>query len=87
MDERHFKERTPKETISILKEILKRNNITLKVIWSEKSSVDTYSLRLVIEGTDIGTNGKGISKELATASAYAEFFERLQRRYDYGNSQ
>ena len=80
MDERHFKERTPKETISILKEILKRNNITLKEIWSEKSTVDTYSLRLVIEGTDIGTNGKGISKELATASAYAEFFERFQNR-------
>ena len=50
----------------------------MKEIWSEKSTVDTYSLRLVIEGTDIGTNGKGISKELATASAYAEFFERFQ---------
>lgn len=80
MDEKHFKERTPNETISILRKILKENGIVLQELWAERSAVDTYSLRLVIEGTNIGTNGKGITKELATASAYAEFFERFQNR-------
>lgn len=36
-----------------------------------------YSYRLEIEGTGIGTNGKGTSPTYARASAYGEFIERL----------
>lgn len=43
-----------------------------------RSSIDTNSLRLVIKGTDIGTNGKGMKKSYALASDYAEFMERLE---------
>ena len=46
--------------------------------WKKKSSVNTYSLRLCIKGTNIGQNGKGMTKEFALASAYAEFLERYQ---------
>ena len=45
---------------------------------AEKSSIGTYALRLKIENTDIGVNGKGINKIYAQASAYAELIERLQ---------
>lgn len=30
---------------------------------------------------EIGTNGKGVTKEYALASAYAEFMERLQSNF------
>ena len=46
--------------------------------WSNESSVETYSLRIHIKGTDMGQNGKGMTREFAMASGYAEFFERLQ---------
>ena len=78
LQERRYKEVTPEETVRRLKELL--NNIGIEVVekWSDKSSVDTYSLRVAIKGTDIGQNGKGMTKEFAMASAYAEFFERFQ---------
>lgn len=78
LQERRYKEVTPEKTVDKLKEILKNLGIEIEEKWSEKSSVDTYSLRLCIKGTDIGQNGKGMTKEFAMASAYAEFFERLQ---------
>lgn len=76
----HYKELDPVVTVEKLKKILDNYGVMLEEKWMEKSSVDTYSLRLVIKGTGIGTNGKGITRELARASAYAEFFERFQNR-------
>ena len=52
--------------------------IEIEEKWSTQSSVGTYSLRICIKGTNIGQNGKGMTKEFAMASAYAEFFERFQ---------
>ena len=74
----HFKETTPEKTVEKLKGILKDLNIPIVEQWQETSCVDTYSLRIEIENTDVGTNGKGMTKEYALASAYAEFFERFQ---------
>jgi ribosomal protein S12 methylthiotransferase accessory factor len=39
-----------------------------------------YSCRVTIAGTAVGTNGKGVSRDLALASALAEFMERLQNQ-------
>lgn len=78
LQERRYKEVTPQETVSYLKNILKKLGIEVEEKWSEESSVGTYSLRIVIKGTDIGQNGKGMTKEFAMASSYAEFFERFQ---------
>lgn len=75
---RHYKERLPEETVTILKKILSDLGIAVVEEWKHEPVIDTYSLRLTIEGTEIGTNGKGITREYARASAYAEFFERLQ---------
>lgn len=74
----HFKETTPEKTVEKLKEILKELDIPIVEQWQEASCVDTYSLRIEIENTDVGTNGKGMTREYALASAYAEFFERFQ---------
>ena len=78
LQERRYKEVTPEETVKRLKELLKKIGIEVVETWSDESSVGTYSLRVAIKGTDIGQNGKGMTKEFAMASAYAEFFERFQ---------
>ncbi len=78
LQERRYKEVSPEETVKRLKELLKELDIEVEEKWSEESSVGTYSLRICIKGTDVGQNGKGMTKEFAMASGYAEFFERMQ---------
>lgn len=78
LQEMHYKERTAEATISFLKSISSQLGIEMDEEWQDVSSIDTYALRVTIKGTKIGSNGKGISREFATASAYAEFFERFQ---------
>lgn len=75
---KHFKEVSPTETVTKLKNILSELGIETEETWSEESFVETYSLRLTFKGTTIGTNGKGITREYALASAYGELFERYQ---------
>ena len=74
----HFKECSPFDTIEKLRSILKSMDIQVEEVNSLRSAIGTHSLRLVFKGTNDGTNGKGVSEEYATASAYAELFERLQ---------
>ena len=78
LQERRYKEVSPEETVKRLKKLLEELGIEVEEKWSKESSVGTYSLRICIKGTDIGQNGKGMTKEFAMASAYAEFFERFQ---------
>ena len=77
-EEFHYKEKTPEETLEKLQFILKDCGIDVEEAWPLTSSIGTFSLRVSIKGTNIGTNGKGVSKDYARASAYAEFFERFQ---------
>lgn len=78
LQEMRYKETTPDKTVKRIKEILKKHKIEVEENWKKKSSVNTYSLRLCIKGTNIGQNGKGMTKEFALASAYAELLERYQ---------
>ena len=78
LQNRRYKEVTPEETVKKLKGLLEKLGIEVEEKWSDESSVGTYSLRVCIKGTDIGQNGKGMTKEFAMASGYAEFFERMQ---------
>ena len=78
LQDRRYKEVEPIQTINRVKEILKKLGIEVEEKWKDASSVGTYSLRLCIKGTDMGQNGKGMTKEFAMASAYAEFLERFQ---------
>lgn len=78
LQEMRYKETTPDKTVKRIREILKENKIQVEENWTKKSSINTYSLRLCIKGTNIGQNGKGMTKDFALASAYAEFLERYQ---------
>ena len=78
LQERRYKEVKPEETVKKIKEILNNLGIEVEEKWINKSSVNTYSLRICIKGSDIGQNGKGMTREFAMASGYAEFLERLQ---------
>ena len=83
--EKH-KDTTPEETIVKLRQILSELNIELTEDWADENEIGTYSLRLSVKGTSIGSNGKGMTKTFARASAYAEFIERLQNNKLVANS-
>lgn len=73
------KDAKPKDTVKRIKNILKENKIKVR----ETNIIKTFgnyitSLRVVVENTNIGTNGKGNCSFNSRASAYAEFMERLQ---------
>lgn len=79
----HYKESPPDQTVSRIRCILE--SLEIKSHTESWISLEdrNYSLRLAINGTEIGTNGKGVTKELALASAYGEFMERIQNQYLY----
>jgi len=86
----HYKEASPVATVERLHTILAENNIPVTESWQETSSIKTNALRVEFKGTGLGANGKGVSKEFARASGYAELFERYQNdimgpRVTYGD--
>ncbi len=79
-----YKDEHPLKTVTKIKEILDSIGIQTAVQWYDNGYND-FSCRVKIANNelkcfDIGTNGKGMSKEYALASAYAEFMERLQNK-------
>lgn len=78
-----YKAREPEGTIDLFRRILKEK---LNIIFKEEFFVgdgEFYSCRISIanndlDGLNIGTNGKGMTREYALASAYGEFMERIQ---------
>ena len=72
-----LKDREPYETITLIRNILASFGIFVTESWSNSGVASLHSVRLEIAGTCAGTNGKGATKELALASAYGEFMERL----------
>lgn len=78
LENRHFKDNSPEYTVKYLKNILSAYGVEVEEHWNKVSSIGTYSLRVNFKGTNVGSNGKGVSKEFAQASAYAELFERYQ---------
>lgn len=73
-----WKDAHPLDTVKRIKDILVEQGIQTVEKWYESSVPNCFSLRVTIAGTVFGTNGKGITKELALASAYGEFMERIQ---------
>lgn len=72
------KDAQPLDTVKRIKDILEQNGIKAEERWSESDVPHCYSLRINIEGTAIGANGKGTTREYALASGYGELIERLQ---------
>ncbi|MBQ3547402.1 MAG: YcaO-like family protein [Clostridia bacterium] len=77
IDER-FKEAKPEDTVKRIQGIL--NDLGIEVIesWTDSGLENCYSLSLSAKGGIPSSNGKGVTKEFARASAYGEFIERLQ---------
>jgi ribosomal protein S12 methylthiotransferase accessory factor len=84
------KERDPISTINNLRNILA--NLGILTIESSWRSAGEHNFSVHIHDSNfskaIGTNGKGVSKEYALASAYGEYMERLQNgvlyKQEYG---
>ncbi|WP_319779870.1 YcaO-like family protein [Maridesulfovibrio sp.] len=71
---------TPSETITRAKQLLKKMGIQpLSEKWFNfKDQVHSVRIETDFNNGFFGTNGKGVTKDYALASAYAEFLERLQ---------
>lgn len=78
----NYKARPPEETIRLIRSILDKNGIKTEVKQFRYNSY-LYSCRVYITNGklgqyNLGCNGKGITKEYALASGYAELMERIQ---------
>lgn len=73
-----FKDDSPVRTVEKIQKLLAEKGISVTEEWGEHTVCNCYALRLNIDGTYMGTNGKGVTRELARASGYAEMVERLQ---------
>lgn len=74
----------PAETIAKVRSILESRGIMTEIkYYTFTGSEHSCRLRIVnpgLESFDIGVNGKGMSSDYATASAYGELMERLQNK-------
>lgn len=73
-----YKDASPQATVDRIYSLLAAQNINLNEEWYDSGIPDCFSVRVTIAGTTLGTNGKGVTKELARASGCAELMERLQ---------
>ncbi len=75
----------PETTIFYIRSILSKLNIfPIESLWKNEIK-NYYSVRLVLNNTNIGVNGKGIDASFALASAYGELMERLQNNFLFQN--
>lgn len=83
----HQKDKDPKETIIFFKACLKKVGIKLKEVNNKSFGSTCYSVTVGDPMFPLArADGKGISKDLALASAYGEFLERLQNGILYPES-
>lgn len=73
-----FKDESPTKTVEKIQALLLSYGIETVEEWSESGVRNCFSCRVTVKGTSFGANGKGINKEFARASGYAEFMERMQ---------
>lgn len=74
-----FKEVPPKETVENIRKILQGVGIEIEETIHNAGNEYLWSVRLAAKNAfPLGSNGKGTTRELALASAYGEFIERIQ---------
>lgn len=73
-----FKEVPPLETVSKIKSILTELGIQMKDQCVDIGVENSNIVRVMTDRSFPATAGKGVTKEFAMASGYAEFIERLQ---------
>ncbi|MDD3807813.1 MAG: YcaO-like family protein [Candidatus Marinimicrobia bacterium] len=75
------KDSTPEETLERIQKTLKSENYVLEIL-SEQNTNGFYSIFIGIKSSNrFVANGKGITRQLALASAYGEFMERFMTRF------
>lgn len=77
------KDELPTATLQKIHGILDELDIKTEVTWTQRCVQECFSNRVVIEGTSLGSNGKGTSALFCETSGYAELMERLQNRALY----
>lgn len=78
-----FKDERPEDTLFKIQTILHDAGISTTYRFVENDMKGLYSNRVTINGTNLGTNGKGTTPVFALASAYGELMERLQNNMLY----
>lgn len=73
-----FKEANPVDTVAKIQGILQNLGINVEEKWYDSGLDNCFTLKLAASQNTPFSCGKGITKELARASAYGEFIERLQ---------
>lgn len=73
-----YKDASPIKTVERIRSILASYEIETEELWFESNVPHCYSLSVRVKGTAFYTNGKGLTKEFALASAYGELMERTQ---------
>ena len=76
----HYKEREPEQTVEIIKNFFNKNGLDIKLVNLQQSEAGTWFCQLHLFNKEIfigKSNGKGVSKEYALASGYAELYERF----------
>ena len=81
--ENKYKDNKPVETVNKIRNILYKLGIITKDIWIDSGVKNCHSLRVLIENTEVGQNGKGVTDEYALASGYAELYERISNGLMY----
>ena len=54
-----YKDVAPDVTVAKIKRILESLQLKVEENWIPENDLGTFSLRLTLKGTEIGTNGKG----------------------------
>ena len=78
-----FKDQSPEKTVEKIQQILRSLDIDVEETWNDSGIENCWSLSVGEKNGYSSSNGKGVTKELARASAYAEYIERLQHSLHY----
>lgn len=74
-----FKDCSPEQTVENIQKILSGIGLTIHERWHESGIDDCFSVTIyALECEPFRSNGKGVTRALARASAYAELIERIQ---------
>jgi len=74
-----YKDEPPSQTVERIRSLLEKLGLDVQEHWNDSGIENCQSLFLFSPiNPAFRSNGKGVSKELARASAYGEFIERLQ---------
>ena len=76
-----FKDNSPVKTVEHIRRLLQDRKIDIAEQWNESGIENCYSVRVSVADSTMFSYGKGVTKELARASGYAELMERLQSGY------